>query len=288
MVWRKNFNFAAMKEIDAETGSLPGVTDTGLWRLVVEIGSSWLGAWLNRVGAGDNAPDGGDGTDSGASLRRVARAQWDSGADCLHCVENAVYDNPAILDDYEADIVLTTTRYLAVPRAWADSDELSVAAYSAVYGTTAAEDLFADDLGEYAVLYTLHPGLKPFVQRTFAGARVCCHAVRWARHCLPKCEAGCDVFANFAGRMLDVLLCIDGRVVSLSSRPAANADEALYHIANACRAAGVETCDAALHIGGDDNAADVADKLTPYVRSLSRMKYRDAAVPAAVALCAYR
>ena len=278
-----------MKEIDAETGSLPGVTDTGLWRLVVEIGSSWLGAWLNRVGDGSNATtDDGDGSMSGTSLRRVARAQWDSGADCLHCVENAVYDNPAILDDYEADIVLTTTRYLAVPRTWADSDELSVAAYSAVYGETPEEDLFADDLGEYAVLYTLHPGLKPFVQRTFAGARVCCHAVRWARQCLPKCEAGCDVFANFASRMLDVMLCIDGRVVSLSTRLAANADEALYHIANACRAAGVETCDAALHIGGDDNAGDVADKLMPFVCSLSRMKYRDTVVPAAVALCAYR
>lgn len=283
-----------MKEIDAETGSLPGVTDTGLWRLVVEIGPSWLGAWINRVGAGNNTPDGGDGVttgvapdSAGTSLRRVARAQWDSGADCLHCVENAVYDNPAILDDYEADIVLTTTRYLPVPRAWADSDELSVAAYSAVYGETDEEDLFADDLGEYAVLYTLHPGLKPFVQRTFAGARVCCHAVRWARHCLPKCEAGCDVFANFAGGILDVLLCIDGRVVSLSTRPAANADEALYHIANACRAAGVETCDATLHTGGDDSAA-VADKLTPYVRSLSRMKYRDATVLPAVALCAFR
>ena len=136
-----------------------------------------MGAWLRRNDIADDP------------MYTLASARLE-GDDSLHAIENAVYDHPAVLDDFEADIVVTTARYMFVPAELADDADLCVMAFSTVFGDTSAEDVMTDTVGEYAVLYMAVPGLRQFLARTFAGSRVACHATTLLSHWQRVAKAG--------------------------------------------------------------------------------------------------
>lgn len=97
----------------------------------------------------------------------------------LRRIETAVYDHPQLLDDFSTEIIINTERVVWVPRreieredgALIERDEAEL--YNIVY-EAAEEDIFIDEQGDRLCLYTLVPGLYPFIRRTLAGARTWC------------------------------------------------------------------------------------------------------------------
>lgn len=257
-----------------ETDLASAVTDTAMWRLVVEISDNSLNAWLRKT------------EDSDASLRSLANASWDSNDVSLRNIENAVYDNPAILDDIEADIVLYTDRHILLPTQLADDEEIAHQAFELIFGETPQEDIFVDTIdSRYSCIYAPVSGLKAFLRRTFAGARTTCHITPWIKHCIAIQTQEPKLFITWRSQMLDLLLTNQGQPISVSTRKVCEAEEVLYHIANACKAANIDTTQV---IAVTEPGSDIAQLITPYMSRVETLALQNKDVAPAVSLLAFR
>lgn len=265
-----------MKETEPRTIAPHLITDTGVWRLTVEISDRAMNAWIRRND---------DPTDPVYSL---AQASW-TGDDSLRNVENAVYDHPLVLDDFEADIIVNTPRFLFLPAEAAADTVAARKAFAMIYGEAADDDVFIDPIGEYACVYMLMPGLKPFLSRTFAGSRITCHISRLITHWLSVAPEGKAVFADIRPDAIDVAAVADGRLLTASRRGWTNVDDQMYHIANTVRAFGEGTRldEVTLFTSGGDK--DVAEMLAPYMAAVAPAPLpADDNIPLPALLCSYR
>ncbi len=139
------------------------IGDIADWRLIAGISGYGVFAWLKH-------------SDQGQPLVPVIDCRWNyRDENLLGHIENAVYDNPQVLDDFSADIVVMTPRTLLVPsQVVADDDDEANRLYNQVYSASAG-DLMQENIGEATALYSLTSGLNGFLQRTFSGARVHSH-----------------------------------------------------------------------------------------------------------------
>lgn len=142
------------------SGARAEMLDNGQWHLAVDISKTSFKAWL--------VPD----DVLGRSPRLLATAEWpEESSALLEKIENAVYDNPDVLDDYSADIVLECGRQLWLPTEQFPDDEDCADAYISVYGGDIL-DVCVCDMGKEKVAFSLAPGLKSFMERSFPGARI--------------------------------------------------------------------------------------------------------------------
>ena len=86
--------------------------DTGQWRLIVEIHTDGMKAMLENTLHDDLEP------------QILFSTAWDEDADALlRHIENTVYDNPRMLDDFSARILLFDRRTLFIPTHIAEQHE---------------------------------------------------------------------------------------------------------------------------------------------------------------------
>ncbi len=152
--------------------------DTGQWHLAVDISMEGFGAWL--------LPD----ASLGLAPREIICQAWNPSEEGLLArIEDAVYDNPTVLDDYSADIIVESDRQLWLPAPLFPSDDDCAEAYTGIYGGDIL-DVMVNDLGKEKCAFMLVPGLKSFMQRSFPGARI------WSQQSLLK-EAGAQPHEAF-------------------------------------------------------------------------------------------
>ena len=145
------------------------IDDTADWRLIIYISRTGMSAFLKNE------------EDPMEPLITMFSESWpreDSGL--LRRIESAVYDHPQLFDDFSTEIIINTERSIWVPLReiekgngeednYRDETEL----FNMVYDAS-EEDIFMDEQGDRICLYTLVPGLHPFIRRTLAGARTWC------------------------------------------------------------------------------------------------------------------
>lgn len=150
--------------------SAADLADTGQWRLLVYISDAGLTACLRHVNP------------QAAPAAKLTDMRWtDDGRSLLEKIENAVYDNPRLLDDYATEIIIQTPKALFVPTGALDEPGSETDFMERVYPAS-GDDIFTDGLqlrdhtptGE-SCIYTLTPGLQSFLQRTLPGSKVSCH-----------------------------------------------------------------------------------------------------------------
>lgn len=151
-----------------QAGMRSDFLDTGQWHLAVDISKNSFGAWL--------LPD----ESLGAPSRVIVRVNWHPSEEgLLERIEDTVYDNPVVLDDYSADIIVECDRQLWLPASLYPTDDDCADAYTSVYGGDLL-DVMVNDLGDEKCAFMLAPGLKSFMQRSFPGARI------WSQQALLK------------------------------------------------------------------------------------------------------
>lgn len=225
--------------------------DTGQWKLVIYISRTSLDAWLRPL-------------NDSLSARHIVSVQWErtgDEAELLHKIESAVYDNPRLLEDYSADIIIESDRTMWLPAEISEDEEKAENIFTSIYNCS-AEDMMADRTGEKEMLWWLIPGLPDFLNRTFPGARVLGHQSALVsyldRITLPE---GDLAVLNTRPGSCDVILLKSGKLQTVSTQRAGNPDEAIYRLLKAAEAYGINlrTCHIAVRVeSGNDSALSEA------------------------------
>ena len=235
--------------------------DTGQWHLAVDISAGGLGAWL--------VPD----RSLGRTPRVIIEDSWPiSDEGLLGRIENAVYDNPTVLDDYSADIIVECDRQLWLPADLYPADDDCAEAYVSIYGGDIF-DVMVNDLGREKTAFRLAPGLKSFMQRSFPGARI------WSQQALLR-EAGRQphdaykCLVDIRDRSADTILLDRGELLSASTHPWKSETDIAYTIFNILQTYGADPKETEIIFSGRrEIRQNLGKTISPFLKSASQKSH---------------
>ena len=190
--------------------------DTGQWRLLLKIGVTGLEAFLENTLHPELEP------------QPLCTAQWEMNRDMLRKnIEDAVYSNPRLLDDFATRIILYDPCTLFLPTEIAEeSAGAEEDLYKKVY-TAEDVDIMTDFDRDITAAWSLAPGVKSFLMRTFPGARITCNLMEKVRD-LRKANEGLTLYAKARKGEVDLIL-LDGRnLISASTHEWSHTDDIAY------------------------------------------------------------
>lgn len=138
--------------------------DTGQWRLLLSITEGGLEAYLENT----LHPE--------IELQELCKVSWAKDKDklCKH-IEEAVYNHPRLLDDFATRIIIYDRRTLFIPTEIAEAAAGSEQElYQKIYKAD-TKDIMTDSEGDITAAWSLGPGVKSFLMRTFPGSRITCN-----------------------------------------------------------------------------------------------------------------
>ncbi len=206
--------------------------DTGQWRLIVNIYTTGMTAFLENTLHDDVEP------------QQLFSARWEPDAEnLLHNIENAVYDNPRMLDDFSARIILFDRRTLFIPTLLAEETEGAEEDFYTDLYQAAKEDVIVESDGDITAASSLAPGLKGFLSRTFPGARISSNLMSQVAR-LRKESAGKGVSMHVTPREqekeADFILLDGSSLISASTHPIGDSEDIVYHAYNIIDAYGYD------------------------------------------------
>ena len=242
-------------------GSYSDLTDTGQWHLAVDISKHGFGAWL--------LPD----ASIGRPARVLIRQSWHPSEEGLLArIEDAVYDNPTVLDDYSADIIVESDRQLWLPSELYPSDDDCAEAYVSIYGGDIL-DVMVNDLGKEKCAFMLTPGLKSFMLRSFPGARI------WSQQSLLK-ETAVTPHDSFRALVdirqssFDVILLCRGELQCASTHLWKTQTDIAYVVLNILQTYGAFSSDTEIVFTGlREPRQNLGQTLQPYFKTISQKNH---------------
>lgn len=239
----------------------PDYIDTGQWHMAVDMSLHGFGAWL--------VPD----AAIGRSPRVIICKEWaPSEEGLLNRIEDVVYDNPTVLDDYSADIIVECDRQLWLPAELYISDEDCAEAYTRIYGGNIL-DVMVCDLGKEKCAFMLAPGLKSFMQRSFPGARI------WSQQVLLK-EASKGIHDSFKCLVdirdgsADFVLSERGKFLSASTHLWKTETDIAYTLFSIMQAYDVDPAQTDVIFSGiKDVRHSLGKTITPYFKTVSQKNH---------------
>lgn len=213
--------------------------DTGQWLLAVRLSRSGIRAELtSRL-----QPD--------VPTRVLLDQTWKAGEEnLLEKIENAVYDNPSVLDDYAADIIVETASTLFVPEEWADNEENDPEEFFREVFATPEGEVMRTDSGNLTTLYFLTTGLKSFLARTFPGARVNSHLGHLVASLKQGAPGTVRLYAVIRDAETDLILFSGDRLISASSQPWKESSDIAYRLFNLLDVYGLNGPETEISISG--------------------------------------
>lgn len=260
--------------MDATRFTAADLADTGQWRLILHIDEGGMSGWLATATPGDIPP--------GA----LFGARWaDRRDNILKEIENTVYDHPRVLDDYSTDIILATDRVMWVPESELEVDNAEETIYTALFPTLGGEAM-ADTLGPVPALFTSGAGLKAFIGRTFAGARVRCQmSLTAAAACTPSSRA--RVIIDIRQGKADMVIADRGDFKAGVSHDWGAPADIVYHLFQLLDVLAVDASGADILLAGDPATAQAVADILSALPSLPAVAIHDSSsMPLSVALCA--
>lgn len=231
--------------------------DTGQWRLLLKIGCTGLEAFLENTLHPEIEP------------QRLCEASWDINKDMLRKnIEDAVYNNPRLLDDFATRIILYDPRTLFIPSDVADEslgaeEEL----YKIVY-TAEESDIMSDRDRDITAAWSLAPGVKSFLMRTFPGARITCHLMEKVRQ-LRKENARTLLHVGARKGEADIIF-LDGQaLISASTHEWNHPDDIAYLAMNLLDVYGYKLSRVSIELHGGDINTDAWKFVAEHSRSFN-------------------
>lgn len=243
-------------------------SDTGQWRLILEISASGMAAVLKNTEDEKQPPV------------VLLNKNWDEGrGSLLMDIETAVYDNPRLLDDFATRIILTTPQALWVPSELVIDDEIDEKYFTTVYPAK-SEDINADYSQNEICLYTLTQGLNSFLQRTLPGCRVSSHLSilksEFEKLEALKANSSSDnsplgrIYLNIRPSEFDIYIYGGGRFLIGATHQLENLSEIAYKALLSAEVAGLRPADCEVVITGHhSDRDDLQELLLKFFSSIS-------------------
>lgn len=192
--------------------------DTGQWRLIICISRTGICAFLKHT------------SDHDKPVAELFRSEWrdDDPATLLKNIENAVYDHPALLDDYATYIIVDTQHTTFVPSLIIDTeDEIENDIFSTLYPDAGAE-VSVDRIGHVTALFSLCGGLDGFLSRTLPGARIRNNLAILVEHFGHTLSEAPRIYIDIRPGVADIIAFDGARFIAASSRGWRVADDIAY------------------------------------------------------------
>lgn len=234
-------------------------SDTGQWRLILEISASGMAAVLKNTEDEKQPPV------------VLLNKNWDEErGSLLMDIETAVYDNPRLLEDFATRIILTTPQALWVPSELVIDDEIDEKYFTTVYPAK-SEDINADYSQNEICLYTLTQGLNSFLQRTLPGCRVSSHLSilksEFEKLEAIKANSSSDnsplgrIYLNIRPSEFDIYIFGGGRFLIGATHQLENLSEIAYKALLSAEVAGLRPADCEVVITGHHSDRDDLQEL---------------------------
>lgn len=222
-------------------------SDHKVWRLILTVGMHDLRAVFID------------------STRRVAvpyvTRRWQGPLqDSLRALEDAVYEDTLLLDDYDTTVLLRPAATLLVPPDWAAErtpEELEEA--MSRLDPTEEKDIWQEPMGEAVALYSTPTGIRDFLGRTFPTEDVR-HALRpMVEHFTPRAarEGGDKMWAHLGDGRMDICAYRDGRLLEASTHRFDAPMDAAYTLLMAWRTLGMNAEQGELRLSATPEARAV-------------------------------
>lgn len=254
-IWRGFLNFV-IKLDEMTTLTAADYADTGQWRLIVNIFTSGISAYLENTIHDDVEP------------QELFTTRWEEGSgSLLQHIENAVYDHPRVLDDFSARIVVYDRRTLFMPtELLEDTEGAEETFYTSLYESEGA-DVMCDTDRDITAAFSLAPGLKGFLNRTFPGARLGCNLMQEVRRHRHEGE-GVRMYIVSREGEADFVLLDGSKLLSASTHTDNGGADIAYHAFNIMDVYGVNPKEAVVSVSGEEVNAEVAEVFKRFTRSI--------------------
>lgn len=201
----------------------------------------------------------------------------------IAALENAVYDNPVLLDDYgRVDIVAAAPHFVVVPPAVAQDEEQAEQVFTTMYPADDC-DVLSCSLPQcgVAVTYGLPRGMYSFLQRTFSTAPVVHHLYPLCEH-FKRLNDGSGIsrmFINLHQDYMDMVVYRKGDMLLANSFPLRNATDAAFLALHTWNSFDLDPLTDEIQLTGDKQLKDeMAPLLRKYVRYVMPAIYPAAAM----------
>lgn len=159
----------------------------------------------------------------------------DAGA-YLHALENFIYDNPLLLNDFMAvNILVESDRFTLMPSEVADEPDVATRLFRKAHPSTADDAAIVEaqlGVSDIMIVFAMDGPVYSFLYRTFPTLKLTHTIVPFVRYACSRIPAGNAVkaYVNFRSDSLDIVIA-DGRQLRLANRfGATEISDMLYYI----------------------------------------------------------
>ena len=229
------------------------IKEPRLWRLCLRLDSRTLYVMLYNV-VEDN------------SLIYHEIALDGAASSALKALEEAVYENPALLSDFSrVDCVIDTTTYLTIPTPLDTAeyrDKLMSEAHPDFIGETISCQLYGLDT---TILMGVEQDFIGFLRRTFNNPTIHHHLAPLCRYFRGKSRLGNSgkMYANIHGSRLDLIAFGNDTITLANSFEFRDSADAVYYILACRRMLGLSADSDELFLAGDNSTRET---ITPILR----------------------
>lgn len=214
--------------------------DTGQWRLLIYISSRGMQACLKHI------------SDKTRPIVMLFKTEWDEceSAALLAKIENAVYDHPALLDDYATEIILETPLVTWMPSAMLEEvDGMESTVFQSIFPRSDAE-ICTDRVEDMTALFMLADGLDGFISRTIPGARIRSHLAVLAEKFLTQNSDCRRLYIDIRQSECDILG-FDGRsLLCATTHGYRTVEDIAYRVFHLLNAFGIPPEDVKINVSG--------------------------------------
>ncbi|MBQ7690956.1 MAG: DUF3822 family protein [Muribaculaceae bacterium] len=189
----------------------------------------------------------------------------------LQAIENAVYDNPVLLDDYgRVRVVVRTPHFVVVPPEVAADAEVAASVLAAAFpgDDSDAATCLLPQCG-VGIVCGLPRGMMAFLQRTFNTPPVVHHLYPLCEHFM-RLNTGTTIarmFVNLHDDAMDMAVYRHGQLVLANSLPLRNAGDAAYLVLHTWQSLRLDALTDEIQLTGDKALRDaLAPQLRQYVK----------------------
>ncbi len=217
--------------------------DTGEWHLTVYFSCRRGIAFLRNL------------ADSTIPLRFLLDKTWNAeGIALMREIDKAVYEHPAILDDYSADIIVATSDTLWVPSSLTDDEDALESSYIMIHPDANPSDIISETCDDVTALSIGIPGLRSFLSRTFPGARIHSRQMVLYKRFRNYPGGGTRVYLHIEDSEVIITAFDRTRLIASSTHQAPTIDDACYALMLTMKAFSLPTDSTEVFVSGEAGA----------------------------------